>query len=240
MLNEWIVCPKGKGKLNENGKPARRTRTFEFDSVGLVKEIKDDSVVVWLIGRDETWTIPTKEVGQIDVHKTGDKFPKKICNICHHLLPVTRFARTQNNKHGILRRPSCIRCRTDIDKRAPKTQQARQMEKKRPEKGSSFKCPICQKRSITGITAKIVADHDHHTGNIRDFICDSCNTGLGRFKNGKNCLENAVLYIEERDTLNTVNEEETQDSLLSQLASIAEKELPQGHFLHDKEENEDD
>ncbi|MDR0645017.1 MAG: endonuclease VII domain-containing protein [Treponema sp.] len=45
--------------------------------------------------------------------------------------------------------------------------------------------PCSRKRSIVGITAKIVADHDHHTGNIRAFICDSCNTGLGRFKNGE-------------------------------------------------------
>lgn len=97
-------------------------------------------------------------------------------------------------------RPSCIECRTNIDKRAPKTLQTKQMNKRQPKKGSPFKCPTCQKRSIVGITTRIVADHDHHTGNIRDFICDSCNTGLGRFQNGKNCLRNALIYIEERDT----------------------------------------
>ena len=43
------------------------------------------------------------------------------------------------------------------------------------------------------------ADHNHHTGNIREFICDSCNTGLGRFKNGKDCLKNAMEYLAERD-----------------------------------------
>jgi transcription elongation factor Elf1 len=75
------------------------------------------------------------------------------------------------------------------------------MEKKKPKTGEPFRCPICKKRSIVGVTAKIVADHDHHTGNIRDFICDSCNTGLGRFKNGENYLMNAVNYIIERDTL---------------------------------------
>ena len=202
MLYEWVVCTKGRGRLHENGKPDRRVRMFESNSVGLIKEVKGDSVAIWLIGKDEMWTVLVKEVKKIDVHETGDKFRKKICNICHCLLPVSRFDKNQNNKHGAVRRPSCIRCRTDIDKRAIKTQQAKQMEKKRPKKGSPFKCPICQKRLIAGITAKIVADHDHHTGNIRDFICESCNTGLGRFKNGKNCLKNAVIYIEERDTLN--------------------------------------
>ena len=76
------------------------------------------------------------------------------------------------------------------------------MEKQRPKKGEHFKCPICQKRSIVGITAKVVADHDHHTGHIRGFICDSCNTGLGRFKNGDNYLKNAIIrYLEENDKL---------------------------------------
>jgi hypothetical protein len=42
---------------------------------------------------------------------------------------------------------------------------------------------------------------DHHIGNIRGFICDSCNTGLGRLKNGENYLMNAVNYIKEHDTL---------------------------------------
>jgi len=75
------------------------------------------------------------------------------------------------------------------------------MEKQKPQKGEPFTCPICRKRSIAGVTAKIVADHDHHTGNIRGFICDSCNTGLGRFKNGENYLMNAVNYIKEHDVL---------------------------------------
>lgn len=94
-----------------------------------------------------------------------------------------------------------MKCRTDIDKRAPKSGQAKSMEKQRPKKGEHFKCPICQKRSIVGITAKVVADHDHHTGHIRGFICDSCNTGLGRFKNGDNYLKNAIRYLEENDKL---------------------------------------
>ncbi|HJO55395.1 MAG TPA: endonuclease domain-containing protein [Candidatus Scalindua sp.] len=69
------------------------------------------------------------------------------------------------------------------------------MEKKRPPKGSPFQCPICRKRSIVSVTAKIVADHNHHTGDIRDFICDSCNTGLGRFKNGEDYLRVLLLIL---------------------------------------------
>ena len=205
MSHKWIVCLNGRGQPHESGKPEKRTRHFKPKSVGLVRVDNKTSVIVWLIGRDEIWTVPSSEIKEIDVYKTGDKYKNKICNICHCLLPVKDFDRNQNNIHGIVRRPSCIECRTDIDKRAPKSSQAKQMEKNRPRRGDPFKCPICQKRSIAGVTAKIVADHDHHTGNIRDFICDSCNTGLGRFKNGKDYLKNAIAYLEERDRLN-INE----------------------------------
>lgn len=192
---DWVVCPQGEGIRNN------RKRTFPQNSVGILKWTSQGIARVWLIGTDQEWEIPVGEINKIDVSRTGDKFPKKICNVCHRLLSVEYFAKNQRNKHGIVRRPSCDRCRTDIDKRAPKSSQARQKEQERPKKGTPFQCPICQRRSIVGVTARIVADHDHHTGNIRDFICDSCNTGLGRFKNGKNVLLDALKYLEERDTL---------------------------------------
>jgi hypothetical protein len=200
-MNKWVICKQGKSFLLKDGVQERFETNFDKDAVGLIKEEHGDNFLVWLIGSDSYWIIPQKEVEEIDVTKTGDKFDYKICNICHCLKPTENFARNQNNKHGIIRRPSCQKCRTSIDKRAPKTKQAKLLEKQKPQTGDPFVCPICRKRSIVGITAKIVADHDHHTGNIRAYICDSCNTGLGRFKNGENYLMNAVNYIKERDTL---------------------------------------
>lgn len=200
-MDEWVVCTAGKGHLHENGKPAKRTTHFPENSVGLLQSKSGDFATVWLIGRNETWDVSSDAVAPLNVNETGDKYAHKICNICHCLKPVAKFSLNQTNKHGAIRRPSCVSCRTNIDKRAPKSGQARRMEKIRPQKGDSFKCPICQKRSIAGVTAKIVADHDHHTGNIRGFICDSCNTGLGRFKNGEDYLMNAVNYLKENDAL---------------------------------------
>lgn len=199
-VKEWICCLEGKGyQVEKNGDISNRKRHFKKDAVGKIEIISNNFAFIWLIGFDQTWKIPINEIKSVDVIKTGDKFSHKICNICHCWLPVEKFVKNQNNIHGVVRRPTCRGCRTDIDKRAPKTRQAKQAEKNRPKKGTSFKCPICQKRSIVGVTAKIVADHNHHTGNIRDFICDSCNTGLGRFKNGEDYLKNAIAYLEERD-----------------------------------------
>lgn len=51
-----------------------------------------------------------------DVEKVGDAFPKKICNICHKLLPVTQFDRNQNGVNNRpVRRPSCRTCRKILD-----------------------------------------------------------------------------------------------------------------------------
>lgn len=200
MVN-WIICTHGRGFLYVNGEPEKIYTSFNKNSIGEIKEETDTHYHVWLIGTNNEWLIPKEETTKVDVTKTGDKFDYKICNVCHCWKPVDHFQKNQNNLHGAVRRPSCRKCRTDIDKRAPKTKQAKEMEKLKPKTGQAFVCPICRKRSIVGVTAKIVADHDHHTGNIRGWLCDSCNTGLGRFKNGENYLMNAYNYIVERDTL---------------------------------------
>lgn len=199
-VDDWVCCRAGKGfEVESDGTTRKHKRHFKNNSIGQVRQIEDQLVTIWLIGSDQIWNVDIKDIEFIDVTNTGDKFDHKICNVCHCLLPVKKFAKNQTNLHGILRRPTCMQCRTDIDKRAPKNRQAKSAEKKRPKKGAFFRCPICRKRSIVGVTAKIVADHNHHTGNIRDFICDSCNTGLGRFKNGENYLHNAIEYLRERD-----------------------------------------
>ena len=58
-----------------------------------------------------------------------------------------------------------------------------------------FTCPICKKTSIVGVTANLVKDHDHLTGKGREWICDSCNTGLGRFKDNVKLLQDAIDYL---------------------------------------------
>ncbi len=72
------------------------------------------------------------------------------------------------------------------------------MLESKPEK--YFECPICGKGSIPGITANLVIDHDHETGKARDWLCDSCNTGLGRFKDKIELLEIAIEYLKKHKT----------------------------------------
>jgi RNase P subunit RPR2 len=60
---------------------------------------------------------------------------------------------------------------------------------------SVFTCPICDKTTIPGLTSKVVLNHNHDTGRIYGWICDSCNTGLGRFKDDVAILEKAIDYL---------------------------------------------
>lgn len=128
--------------------------------------------------------------------QTGDNFPKKICNVCCRLLDTNKFPRNQNGKNNrVIRRPSCEDCREIIDGVALTAKEKQKWEKIKPNY-EIFECPICHKRTIAGITSKVVLDHDHTTGKGRAWICDSCNTGIGRFKDDVKLLQNAIQYLQ--------------------------------------------
>ncbi len=44
----------------------------------------------------------------------------------------------------------------------------------------------------------LCVDHDHKTGEIRGLLCDSCNNGLGRFKDNPEILASALSYLQNR------------------------------------------
>lgn len=67
----------------------------------------------------------------------------------------------------------------------------------RPRDSTLWECPLCHKMGIVEVTVRVRLDHNHNTGQARDFICDSCNTGLGRFMNGENLLNNAIAYLQD-------------------------------------------
>lgn len=58
----------------------------------------------------------------------------------------------------------------------------------KPEPGY---CPICN-----DFTEKWVLDHDHVTQQFRGWLCNSCNTALGKFKENVLILEKAIKYIQ--------------------------------------------
>lgn len=55
-------------------------------------------------------------------------------------------------------------------------------------------CAICEKHRSTQ-KKDLSLDHDHNTGQIRGFLCDNCNTALGKFKDDTSLLLKAIEYI---------------------------------------------
>ena len=122
---------------------------------------------------------------------------EKVCNQCFTLKPIEEFAVNQTRKGGSsIRRPTCIECRKGVDGVKNHAVRSDGTIPIRPPTGAFWQCPICEKDGIVDVTVKIVLDHGHLTGDARDYICDSCNTGLGRFRNGKEFLRNAVVFMD--------------------------------------------
>jgi hypothetical protein len=65
-----------------------------------------------------------------------------------------------------------------------------QVQEKKKSQGNC--CAICNEK----FTETPRVDHDHATNQVRDLLCDSCNVGLGRFKDNPLILRNAAKYIE--------------------------------------------
>lgn len=193
-IDSCILC------VGSSGVPVGESMPIAYTprSVGFVKAIGDKESEVFLIGMALTLRVPNTDIETLDPTQTGKGYSEKICNRCHVLKPMDSFAPNQTDARGnVTRRPTCRICRRQIDRRALTAKEKREANKRRPPKGTLFQCPICRKRSIVGVTAKIVLDHHKGIGTARSFICDSCNTGLGRFQNGDNILQNALLYIRE-------------------------------------------
>ena len=55
-------------------------------------------------------------------------------------------------------------------------------------------CCICGGTNPSG--KRLAVDHDHKTGQTRNLLCNSCNKGLGLFKDNAILLDNARVYIE--------------------------------------------
>lgn len=136
-------------------------------------------------------------MNHINLDETGKGYRYKVCNICFVIKDYYKdFEVNQTDaKGGKTTRPSCRDCRKKIDGVKLLASEKKRMNLIKPTK--YFVCPICHKVSIPDVTANLVIDHDHHTGKARSWICDSCNTGLGRFKDNIETMQNAIKYLKD-------------------------------------------
>ena len=184
-LGDFIIVKKQIGIIKKN-------------TVGIVKKISQNEITVFFIGDAKIIQTNKNYVQYLDINKTGKPHKMKICNICHILKEnKSHFSINQTDAKGRkTTRPSCKECRKKIDGIKLSSKEKKKLDNISPKRKTIFTCPICEKRTIVGVTANLVRDHNHKTGKARAWICDSCNTGLGRFKDDIKLIKKMIKYLE--------------------------------------------
>ena len=116
----------------------------------------------------------------------------KTCNVCgvdKHIscFEVNRKFFDSSSPHNYYesRRPTCKQCRL------PKKGLPSSIKNKytRPE---TLICPICGE-TVDGKFA--VLDHVHGTNIVRGYICNNCNTAIGKLKESPIIIEKALTWV---------------------------------------------
>ena len=62
-----------------------------------------------------------------------------------------------------------------------------------------YKCPICEKSFEGKVRRKGITwclDHCHITNQFRGWLCENCNSGIGKLKDSVELLQRAIKYLE--------------------------------------------
>jgi hypothetical protein len=118
----------------------------------------------------------------------------RICKECGRLLPINAFER---NRPSVWR-SECKECRKN-NKPFPnipnKAKREYETKHPKPKIGDEFYCKVCERTITIQTTRDVNLDHDHKTGEIRGYICNRCNTGLGNFKDNIFLLRQAIRWL---------------------------------------------
>lgn len=164
--------------------------------VGIIQSEQNDDLTVHFLRINQHIQIHKSLVQEFEISQTGDRHTQKVCDRCYKLLDTETHFENNRLKKGdvITKRPSCRDCRKIKNGKNISAKDRQVWENNRPAHGSLFTCPICEKTTIVGIT-KIVLDHNHHTGQVRGWLCESCNTGIGRFDDNPELVERAKAWL---------------------------------------------
>ena len=112
----------------------------------------------------------------------------QLCSKCKNNKPLNEFNKSSHHKNG--HRNICRDCRnthrTIIRKHNKHYAVLLEMQ--------NNCCAICGKSEEEN-GKRLAIDHNHKTHQVRNLLCQSCNTGLGDFKDNKELLLKAFEYL---------------------------------------------
>lgn len=132
-------------------------------------------------------------------HFVYGKEKRRVCKHCHKLAQARTAAKPEskkrkkewaiNNSHKYksYRKEWSLKKRYGISLR-------QYLDMVRVQKGACLIC--CGNQSLR---RPLVVDHCHKTGKIRGLLCDPCNIGIENFRENKNSLVRAIVYLSERN-----------------------------------------
>ena len=131
----------------------------------------------------------------------------KVCTKCKVEKPLDSFGSNRRTKDGL--QHYCKECRSALKKKGycPDKEADQQLKRKygitledydRLLENQEGCCSICGTDEPGGGKGRFHVDHNHITGKVRGLLCNSCNTGLGRFKDSPEVLLKAAAYLLEQ------------------------------------------
>ena len=116
----------------------------------------------------------------------------QLCYKCRNNKPLSEFNKSSHHKTGY--RNICRDCRNTHRTIIRKYEKdyAVLLEKQ------NNCCAICGKSEKEN-GKRLAIDHNHQTHRVRNLLCQSCNTGLGDFKDSKELLLKAFEYLKKWD-----------------------------------------
>ena len=133
----------------------------------------------------------------------------KCCSKCNEVKPLTDFHKRAVGKNGL--NPQCKVCQAAYAKVRNSSEQERLATRRRALKGfynidlatynnmleaQGGVCAICGTADAHSTrNVSFAVDHCHSTGIVRGLLCNSCNMGLGYFKDNPHSLAQAIAYL---------------------------------------------
>ncbi len=118
------------------------------------------------------------------------------CSACGHTKELDKFYNDKNLPLG--RSYLCKSC-SKVKKRNNEIRKAygiTQLEYEGLLKSQNYRCAICSSDDPGTRVNRFSIDHCHKIGKVRGLLCNSCNNGLGRFKDNVGILARAIGYLE--------------------------------------------